>query len=130
VIGRWIFIFTAAALGLYLAAATPAHAATAAPDFMCPDRTICFFHNTDYTGTVEEFPATDPAWRNKWININSCCRGSMNNNTASDVEVWNAQTNDHACILPQIRTPLNNSFGYFYLHYGVSNGCQGIPGGP
>jgi len=124
---RKLALIVAPVIMLALPFALPAAPAYA---FMCPDRTVCFFHNTDYTGTVEEFPATDSQWRNKWITIDPCCRGSVNNNTGSDLAVWSHLEQLMGCVYPHTRVALYNEDGYFYLHYGVANGCQGIPAGP
>src|SRR6266702_5492529 len=123
-----ITLFTLALmLGAILITAGSAGANTLFTD---ADRNVCFFQNSNYTGNVESFSATNPANRDTWIFIPQGLRGSVNNNTDSDVEVWTASNNNSLCVLPRTRVPLDNLFGYFYLHYGVANTCAGIPGGP
>jgi hypothetical protein len=118
---------------LLAAAATPVAAllvwAPSAFAFTCPDRDVCFFQNNDYTGNTSSWTATNPDNRDTWLGIPSGERGSVNNNTDSAVEAWNAQNNVPICIPARTRAVLNNMFGYWYLHYGV-NSCQGVPSGP
>jgi hypothetical protein len=111
----------AAAVTLAVVTASPAQAR-----FVCPDRDACFFPNTDWTGTPSVYYIPDPLNHGHWKTLAGAEKGSVNDNSGSAIEFWNAQTGFHTCVSPHTRFRLQNNFGHWYAAYGAAD-CSGIP---
>lgn len=88
----------------------------------CPARNSCFWTGTSYTGT--RYAVLNSAFRNQWGNMPA--RGSAAEEGNSALELWDAQTGAHVCILIARGIPDARQYGHFYIAYGAGS-CSGIP---
>lgn len=88
----------------------------------CPARNTCFWQFTNYTGT--RYAVQNSIVPNQWLNMPA--RGSMDEAGNSAIELWDAQTGAHKCILIDRGLSDARMYGHFYINYGAGS-CAGIP---
>lgn len=96
------------------------------PDFTCPDRTMCFFQNNDFTGDVLTC-ATDVC-RGAWFSttVGGVHAGSVNDNSNSVIVLADVQDGFEICLLPG-RYVLEHTYGFFRALFGVTSCPSQLP---
>ena len=93
------------------------------PDFTCPSRSVCFFSNTELTGTACAV-ATDAPPSGPWQTVDAWCgfhsSQSVHNNSGSAVRVLDKATGWATCIQPggELLDLSPHPVGYFQIDYG------------
>lgn len=100
----------------------PAGAAAQRPAVNCPARNSCFWTGTGYTGT--QYNVLNSAVPNQWLTMPA--KGSAAEEGNSALELWDAQTGAHVCILIDRGVSDARKYGHFYIAYGAGS-CSGIP---